>query len=274
MDEHFLIIKLLGLNRQSCIPEAAAMKLSIIIPTYNEANNINTTIGALFDQAKQKPFEIIVVDCGSADNTVQAIRYPEVISVVNPLLAGKKCSSLRFGANIAQGNTLLFLDADTLVPNHYDQAIEQALQNPSVVGGAFEFSFDKSSFPLFCISFFNRLRYRFRKRFYGDQGIFVRKKAYDESGGWPERSLLEAAYLCRNLQKYGRLQLLPLPVITSSRRFTEGGVWRVFLHDIKIWGMDLIGMDVEKYGAAYWRKNHEYGQKEKRVSRAINENVN
>lgn len=242
------------------------MKLSIIIPTYNEADNINKTIGALLDQAKENPFEIIVVDCGSVDNTVQKICYPNVISVVNPRLAGKKYRSLRFGAKMAQGNILLFLDADTLVPHHYDLAIEQAIMDPAVVGGAFEFSFDKFSYSLFCVSFFNRIRYRFRKRFYGDQGIFVRKEVYEESGGWPERSLLEAAYLCRNLQKYGKLQLLRQQSITSSRRFTEGGVWRVFIHDFKIWAMDLLGMDVEKYGAAYWKKNHDYGQQQKRVS--------
>lgn len=237
------------------------MKLSVIIPTFNEAGNINKTIEALLTQAKQKPFEIIVVDCGSVDNTLGKISYPEVITVSNPRLAGKKWRSLRFGASLAQGNALLFLDADTLVPENFDQAIEQCLMNPSVVGGAFEFSFDKFSFSLFCISLFNRIRYRFRKRFYGDQGIFVRKSAYLKAGGWPNKSLLEAAYFCKNLQQYGQLRLVRQPVITSSRRFTEGGVWRVFFHDCKIWGMDLLGMDVEKYGEAYWKKNRDNGQK-------------
>lgn len=233
------------------------MKLSVIIPTYNEVSHINTTIKALLEHAVEKPYEIIVVDCGSVDGTREAICAPEVVVVHNPRLAGKKWGSLRMGANLAQGDVFLFLDADTLVPKHYDSAIANALANEEVVGGAFEFSFDKTSFSLLVVSLINRLRYRFRKRFYGDQGIFVRKSTYEEAGGWPGRCLLEAAYLCKNLQEFGRLEILPHPIVTSSRRFTEGGVWKVFFHDFKIWGMDFLGMDVEKYGRAYWQKNKE-----------------
>lgn len=237
------------------------MKLSIIIPTYNEADNILKTLQGLHERASENPFEILIIDCGSSDETLASIHYPEVISVSNPRLAGKKYSSLRLGAKLAQGNVLLFLDADTLVPQDYDAAIAEALKDQKVVGGAFEFSFDKLSFSLYCIAFINRIRYRVRKRFYGDQGIFVRKRVYEEAGGWPARTLLEAAYLCKNLQKFGKMRLLRRSVITSSRRFTEGGIWRVFKHDMKIWLMDLLGMDVEKYGAEYWQKNKENGLK-------------
>jgi rSAM/selenodomain-associated transferase 2 len=231
------------------------MKLSIIIPTYNEANHINRTIGALLQRAVQQPLEIIVVDSGSMDGTIEAIRYPQVITITNPKLAGQKWRSLRMGANLAQGDVLLFLDADTLLPYNFDKAIEELLSRKKFIGGAFEFSFDIFSYSLWCITLVNRIRYRIRKRFYGDQAIFVKRDAYLKAGGWPDRSLLEAAYLCKSLQRYGRLGLIRRPVVTSSRRFTEGGVWKVFLHDIRIWGMDLLGMDVEKYGKAYWLKD-------------------
>lgn len=232
------------------------MKLSIIIPTYNEASHINKTIEVLLQRAVDQPLEIIVVDGGSTDGTIEAIQYSQVTTIVNPQLAGKKWRSLRMGANMSQGNVLLFVDADTLLPDAYDKSIEELLNKKELVGGAFEFSFDKFSYSLMLVTLVNRIRYRFRKRYYGDQAIFVRKKTYINAGGWPDRSLLEAAYLCKKLQKHGRLGLIRSPVVTSSRRFTEGGVWKVFLHDFKIWGMDLLGMDVEKYGKAYWHKNH------------------
>lgn len=241
------------------------MNLSVIIPTFNEADTIKQTIMAVYERSVKTPFEVIVVDCGSSDGTLRRIGHQQVVTLTNQRLKGKKCRSLRMGTNIAQGDVLLFLDADTLVPPAYDAAIEKALLNSRVVGGAFEFALDKQSFPLFLVTLVNRIRYRFRKRFYGDQGVFVRREAYLKAGGWPERSLLESAYLCKNLQKWGKLKLLSQPMITSSRRFTEGGVWRVFLHDIRIWLMDLLGMDVEKFGQAYWAKNEENGRKKRLV---------
>ena len=237
------------------------MRLSIIIPTLNEAPNIKKTLGTLLERADEAPYEIIVVDCGSTDSTLKEIEHPEVVTIVNPKLAGRKCRALKMATNIAQGDILFFLDADTLVPPHFDTAIKAALLDRQVVGGAFEFAFDRFSLPLFFITLANRVRYRYRKRFYGDQGIFVRRDAYLKAGGWPDRALLEAAYLCRNLQKVGKLKLLKQATLTSSRRFTEGGVWKVFAHDMRIWGSDLLGLDVEKYAANYWAKNKACGEK-------------
>ena len=237
------------------------MRLSIIIPTLNEALNIKKTLDTLLERADEAPYEIIIIDCGSVDNTLKEIGHPEVVTIVNPKLSGKKCRALRMATNIAQGEVLFFLDADTLVPPHFDTAIKTALKDSQVVGGAFEFAFDRFSLPLFFITLANRVRYRFRKRFYGDQGIFMRRDAYLKAGGWPERSLLEAAYLCRNLQKVGKLKLLRKTTLTSSRRFTEGGVWKVFAHDMRIWGRDLFGMNVEKYATDYWAKNKMCGEK-------------
>lgn len=231
------------------------MRLSVIIPTYNEADTIRKTLDTLLERADNPLFEIIVIDSGSTDGTIRNIGHEEVVTIVNPKLAGKKCRALRMATNIAQGDVLFFLDADTLVPRHFDTAIKNALKKQQVVGGAFEFSFDRFSFPLYFITLANRVRYRYRKRFYGDQGIFVRREAYRKAGGWPERSLLEAAYLCRNLQQFGKLKLIRKSTLTSSRRFVEGGVWKVFAHDIHIWGRDFLGLDVEKYAENYWGKN-------------------
>lgn len=234
------------------------MKLSIIIPTCNEKDYLQQTLNAAQNHASgQHGLEILVIDCGSEDGTTDTIRQKSVVVVTNPSLAGRKWASLRLGARLAQGDVFLFVDADTLLPPDYDLAIVQALKNDAVVGGAFEFSFVERSLALSFVTFINRIRYRIRKRFYGDQGIFVRRTAYMLSGGWPERKLLEAAYFCKELQNHGKLALLKPTVRTSARRFIEGGVLKVFLHDVRIWLRDLFGKDVERYGQTYWDHNQQ-----------------
>ncbi len=234
------------------------MKLSIIIPTCNEKDYLQKTLNAALNHASDEhSIEILVIDCGSTDGTTTQIRQKSVVVVTNPMLSGKKWASLRMGARLAQGDVFLFLDADTLLPPDYDLAIAHALEDTKVVGGAFEFSFFEKSLALSFVSMINRIRYRFRKRFYGDQGIFVRRSAYFASGGWPERMILEAAYLCKDLQKYGRLKIIKPAVQTSARRFLQGGVFKVFLHDIRIWWNDFIGKDVNSFGAAYWSHNQQ-----------------
>lgn len=234
------------------------MKLSIIIPTCNEKEFLQVTLNAALNHASGKNgLEILVIDCGSTDGTTDIIRQKSVVVVTNPGLMGKKWASLKFGARLAQGDVYLFLDADTLLPPNYDLSIEKALTDRSVVGGAFEFSFLEKSFSLAFVTFINRIRYRFRKRFYGDQGIFVRASTYENSSGWPERQLLEAAYFCKELQNHGKLKVIGPPVRTSARRFIDGGVLKVFFHDVSIWFKNLIGIDVEKYGRDYWEHNQQ-----------------
>lgn len=232
------------------------MKLSIIIPTCNERDYLLQTIDTLYQHASGKHrLEILVIDCGSTDGTTSSISDKSVVVVTNPRLAGKKWASLRLGARLAQGDVFLFLDADTILPMHFDLKIEKALLSKKVVGGAFEFGFSEKSLSLSLVVLINRIRYRFRKRFYGDQGIFVRQSAYEKSGGWPQRHILEAAYFCKSLQEYGRLKIIRSAVKTSARRFIEGGVLKVLLHDMRIWFRDLLGLDVEKYAAKYWAYN-------------------
>lgn len=238
------------------------MKLSIIIPTCNEKDYLQKTLNAAQNHASgMHGIEILVIDCGSTDGTTENIRQKSVVVVTNPSLAGKKWASLRLGARLAQGDVFLFVDADTLLPPDYDLRIVHTLKDNTVVGGAFEFSFTERSLALSFVTLINRIRYRIRKRFYGDQGIFVRRTAYVLSGGWPQRQLMEAAYFCKELQNHGKLRIIRPPVRTSARRFLDGGVWKVFFYDVKIWLKDLLGMEVEKHGQNYWEHNQQLPKK-------------
>ena len=236
------------------------MRLSIIIPTLNEAGYL----AAAVEQARRRavlgpPAEIIVADCGSTDGTAElAARLGTRLAGGWPP-PGSRAAACNRGAATATGDVLLFLDADTLVPRGYDRAIRQVLRAPAVVGGAFEFALDGPQLGLRLVELINRVRYRLWPLYYGDQGVFARTAAFRSVGGYPERLLLEASGLCRRLSQVGRLVLLRQPMTTSARRFVAGGILRVLAHDARIWLLDLLGLPTERYGPAYQEDNRRRG---------------
>ncbi len=232
------------------------MKLSIIIPTLNEAAYLPLTIEKINQNATLgEPHKIVVVDSGSTDETCQIALQLGAKLIKSEAKSPGKAYVLNEAAEFATGDVLLFLDADTLVPPGYDQFIERALENHAVVGGAFEFALDGSEFGLRVVEIINRVRYRIRQRYYGDQGIFVRSQVFKKVAGYPQIGLLEAAYLCKNLRKQGKLALIKNEMKTSPRRFLDGGIYKVLAGDMKIWFLDLIGISVEKYSESYWKEN-------------------
>jgi rSAM/selenodomain-associated transferase 2 len=237
------------------------VKLSVIIPTLNEARYLAAAVGMVRSRAVLgAPQEIIVADCGSADGSAElAARLGVSVVKESPRLESR-AAALNAGAARATGNVLLFLDADTQAPRGYDRAIERALRDPHVVGGAFEFALDGQAFGLRLVELINRIRYRIWPYFYGDQGIFVRAEVFHRLGGYPCRRILEASDLCRKLNRNGRLVLIHNPIKTSPRRFVEGGVYRVLAHDIRIWLLDLMRLSTEGYGAAYQLDNRQRGR--------------
>lgn len=230
--------------------------LSIIIPTLNEVNHLRPTIDAINKRARSSiSKEIIVVDSGSVDGTQDLTRQLKArLMNYKPKSIGK-FGALNFGAKQAKGEVLLFLDADSIVPDGYDELIRIALENPCIVGGAFEFALNGPEYGLRFVEWMNRLRYRIWPRYYGDQGIFVCSDIFHKVGGYPSKSLLEASHLCMNLRKKGALSLIRHKIYTSPRRFIEGGIFRVFGADFKIWWMDLMNFSTEKFARSYWKNN-------------------
>ena len=229
-------------------------QLSVIIPALNEEELIERCISFVEKNVAVKDhIEIIVVDAGSTDGTMGQI--PTNIRVYqHPEFAGHKYKSLNQGAQYACGEYLLFLDVDTLVPERFDELIIKSLLDNNIAGGAFEFRFEERIFPLIIIEFCNRFRYRVRQSYYGDQGVFVRKSAFDQAGGYPPQRLMESAHLCYKLKKIGRLKLIKSKITTSGRRFISGGILTVFAYNIKIWILNFLGFDIQKYADGYWSK--------------------
>ena len=233
------------------------MKLSIIIPTHNESHFINKTVDAVFSNkfSSQIP-GMIIVDSGSTDNTVEKLVGYELKIVSHIPEKSGKYELLNRGAQESKGDVLIFLDADTLLPQNYDLCIMRVLKNKNVVGGAFEFTLDGSEFGLRVVEAINRMRYRLRSSFYGDQGLFVRREIFFKAGMFPKRRLFETSELCKKLRKYGKLTLVSEKILTSPRRFTEGGIYRVLLNDIKLWFLNELNIfNDDELAERYWRYN-------------------
>ncbi len=237
------------------------IKLSIIIPTLNEADYITSTLSSIIvNKCYENKPEIIVVDSGSTDNTADIAR-PLVDKLIQlKSLSSGKWEALNNGAEISCGEVLLFLDADTVVPKDYDKEIENVFINKNIVGGAFEFTLDGRQFGLRVVELINRVRYRVRHSFYGDQGFFVRSDIFHKAGMFPARRLFETSAMCRKLQRYGQLELIKKPALTSPRRFIEGGIYRVLLNDIKLWFLNKTkNFPDNKSADLYWEENVKRG---------------
>jgi rSAM/selenodomain-associated transferase 2 len=239
--------------------------LSIIIPTLNEAATLSKTVRHTVHAAQHEPIEIIVSDCDSRDRTVQVARGLDLRTV-----RGGNCraSALNAGADVARGNMLLFLHADSILPHGFAQTVSHALHDPrDIVGGAFDFAFDDpdptvAAFAQHCLHWVvlcNRIRYRWTGNFYGDQCIFVRRDVFDAVGGFPQVELMEDIAFCQRLHRFGRTAILRPPVLTSPRRFLDHGVIRQFIQDLTLLTCACTGVRPMRLWDRYNEWNHRAG---------------
>jgi glycosyltransferase involved in cell wall biosynthesis len=236
------------------------MRLSIVIPTLNEVCHLTTAVTAVRRRAVlAAPHQVIVVDCGSVDGTPELAWRLQTHLIQGPPHPWCRAAALNRGAARASGDVLLFVDADSLVPPAYDRAIRQALQDPGVVGGAFEFALDGPEWGLRVVELVNRVRYRIWPYYYGDQGVFVRRAAFQRLRSYAERRLFEASEFCQRMGRLGRLVLVRRCMKTSPRRFVGGGIYRVLAQDFRLWLLDLLGRPTEHYGPAYQEDNYRRG---------------
>ncbi|QDU59408.1 Glycosyl transferase family 2 [Planctomycetes bacterium Pan216] len=246
------------------------MALSVIIPTLNEDRYLEAAVVAVrrYATTRSGP-EIVVADCDSRDDTRRIARRLGVRLATSDVPPTSRAQAVNLGASQATGDELLFLDADTIPPPAYDRSIADVLRK-GAVAGAFEFKLDGTHPGLRLVEVINRIRYRLWPWYYGDQGIFVRRSVFEAIGGYPERGLMEASAFCMRLRREGKLTLIHKPMVTSSRRFLEGGVFRVFASDVKYWYYDLVGRDIEAFANAYRANNLGRGGKKAEPSRFSN----
>ncbi len=204
-------------------------RVSVVVPVLDEEDRIEAQLRSL---EGMNPGEIIVVDGGSGDGTVERVRtFPRV-----RLLAGLRgrAAQMNAGAAAASGDVLLFLHADVRLPGDALAHLDTALARPGVVAGAFRTwtVADAGDSPLAPLLHLADLRSRYSRLPYGDQALFVRADAFREAGGFPDQPLMEDLELSRRLRRLGRLEIVPASVRVSGRRFLRRPAWYTFLVNV------------------------------------------
>lgn len=203
------------------------MRLSIIIPILNEATRIPQLFEEL-EQLRQSNCEIIIVDGGSTDNSVEIAENSGFR--VEKSTRGR-AHQMNTGAEKASGSALLFLHADTQLPDTADTLIKKIFSdNPSSCWGYFRVRIGGHSKVLYIVGLMMNLRSYLTNIVTGDQVIFVKKEAFLKAGCFPEQLLMEDIELSKKLCRLSRPSCINCHVITSGRRWELYGVWKtIFL---------------------------------------------
>ena len=203
------------------------MRLSIIIPILNEATRIPQLLEEL-EQLRQSNCEIIIVDGGSTDNSVEIAENSGFR--VEKSTRGR-AHQMNTGAEKASGSALLFLHADTQLPDTADTLIKKIFSdNPSSCWGYFRVRIGGHSKVLYIVGLMMNLRSYLTNIVTGDQVIFVKKEAFLKAGCFPEQLLMEDIELSKKLCRLSRPSCINCHVITSGRRWELYGVWKtIFL---------------------------------------------
>jgi rSAM/selenodomain-associated transferase 2 len=200
-------------------------KLSIIVPVLNEGESIVDALDALAD-LRALGVEVIVVDGGSRDATVQGARAraDHVISAPRG-----RALQMNAGARRACGDVLLFLHADTRLPADADHIVLDGLARSGRAWGRFDVRIDGENRLLLAVAWLMNFRSRLTGIATGDQAIFVRRDAFHAVGAFPAIPLMEDIALSKRLKRVSRPLCLRAHAVTSGRRWDKNGVVRTVL---------------------------------------------
>ncbi|MBI4634213.1 MAG: TIGR04283 family arsenosugar biosynthesis glycosyltransferase [Deltaproteobacteria bacterium] len=197
-------------------------RVSIIIPVLHEALIINDLIVHLRGLERAEKSELIVVDGGAAEDTLDAIADKEVRRLTAP---PGRARQMNTGAAAASGDILLFLHADTRLPADALTLIDLVMSGSRYWGGAFNLGISSPRWIYRFIAAAASIRSRLTRIPYGDQAIFIGKEVLQHLGSYPEIPLMEDVALMQRIKKSGgKIYIIPRCVATSPRRWEQEGI--------------------------------------------------
>ncbi|MDT7043254.1 TIGR04283 family arsenosugar biosynthesis glycosyltransferase [Candidatus Nitronereus thalassa] len=215
-----------------------AASIAIIIPTLNEERVLPRTLQHLVPHQFN---EVIVVDGGSLDRTMSVLTHhlTELNMVEIQVIETDRgrAKQMNAGAAAARSDILLFLHADTQLPDGCRSDIERVMSNPACVGGRFDVQFEKDRGWAWLISRMMNLRSRWSGIATGDQAIFVRREIFNYMDGYANIPLMEDIEFTKRLKQFGHVATLHAKVTTSFRRWEQRGALPTIIH---MWTLRLL----------------------------------
>ena len=201
------------------LPEFA---ISVIIPTLNEAQNLEQVLQSCLGEAN---VEVIVVDGGSRDQTTKIATAYGV-----RLIQGERsrAEQMNLGAKVARGRILVFLHGDTVLPEGYGQEVLRVLAS-GAIAGAFQLKIASQDWRLGLVAWGANRRSQIWQLPYGDQALFLERTTFEQLGGFPNLAIMEDFVMVRHLQTLGQITIARLAVSTSPRRWQNLGIVRTTL---------------------------------------------
>ena len=223
------------------------MRISIIIPTYNEAQNIAALINHLQKADAIKACEIIVTDGGSTDNTLAIARQLGIQAVSSP--AKGRAAQMNYGASLSKGDVLYFIHADTMPPPTFGADIKQAIQKGFGLG-RYRTKFLSKKGLLRLNEWFTR--FDLFVCMGGDQTLFIKKNLFTKLGGFKEEMILMEEYdLCKRAREISKYIIMNGAALVSARKYDKISWWQVQKANIKIIKLYKKGTPQQVLAATY-----------------------
>ena len=219
--------------------------ISIIVPVLNEENSIGVFLEDLRTLEGDK--EIIIVDGGSCDNTINIAESYGIV-VESPKGRAKQMNA---GAKLAKGDILWFLHSDSRIESNSLLQIEKFMEE-DYIGGSFKLYFYDldTAFMRYVANSSNR-RSKYLKLIFGDQGLFMKKDIFEKLNGYKDMELMEDWDMSRRIHKLGKMKAMNTRIGTSARRFHKGGQVKTLLHMHKIKILYILGTPTDKLSKIY-----------------------
>lgn len=223
-------------------------QISIITPVLNEAKIISSFIQYLFENGNSNLLEILIVDGGSNDETIELAKKAGAKVLKSPKKG--RAAQMNFGAENAKGNILYFLHADTIPPKTYIDDILKAKEKENYKIGCYRLKINGDGNKLRFSSYFSRFNVLLCRG--GDQSLFITKNLFDEIGGYDEKYCIMEEYdFIRKAYRKTKFKVIPKYILSSPRKYDGKSYFKINFIQLMVLIMFFLGFSPKRMKQVY-----------------------